>query len=114
MAELDGEPAGALVVGERPEHVHAVDGTELYVELLLSSRRRAGKRIGARLVEHAVGLARERRGGLLRVDCWAGAPRLVACYEDQGFVRDGTFACGAGTGRSSRCASATSRAPRRR
>lgn len=28
---------------------------------------------------------------LLRVDCWAGAPKLVAFYEAQGFVRDGTF-----------------------
>jgi hypothetical protein len=25
---------------------------------------------------------------------WAGAPRLVRFYEDQGFVRDGTFTVG--------------------
>ena len=29
--------------------------------------------------------------GQLRVDCWAGAPKLVGFYEAQGFVRDGTF-----------------------
>jgi GNAT superfamily N-acetyltransferase len=87
----DGVAVGALVVGERPEHVHAAGEPELYVELLLSSRARAGERIGARLVEHAVGLAREAGLPLLRVDCWAGAPRLVAFYEEQGFVRDGTF-----------------------
>ena len=28
---------------------------------------------------------------LLRVDCWAGAPGLVAWYERQGFKRSGTF-----------------------
>jgi GNAT superfamily N-acetyltransferase len=91
MADEGGVPVGALVVGERPQHVHPVDEPELYIELLLSSRARAGERIGARLVEHAVGLARGAGVPLLRVDCWAGAPRLVAFYEEQGFVRDGTF-----------------------
>jgi GNAT superfamily N-acetyltransferase len=91
MAEHEGEAVGALVVGERPDHVHPVDVDELYVELLLSSRRHAGERIGANLVAHARTLAGER---LLRVDCWAGAPRLVRFYEEQGFVRDGTFAVG--------------------
>ena len=62
----DGAVVGALVVGERPEHVHAVDEPELYVELLLSSRARAGERIGARLVGHAValGIEPERRQGV--------------------------------------------------
>ena len=91
MAEDGGAPVGALVVGERPEHVHAVDEPELYVELLLSSRARAGERIGARLVEHAAGLARDAGLPLLRVDCWAGAPKLVGFYGAQGFVKDGTF-----------------------
>ncbi len=91
MAEQDGATAGALVVGERPEHVHPADEPELYVELLLSSRRLAGNRIGARLIMRAIELARERGVELLRVDCWAGAPKLVGFYEDQGFVKDGTF-----------------------
>jgi len=91
MAEDGGAPVGALVVGERSEHVHAVDEPELYVELLLSARARAGERIGARLVEHAVALASGAGLPLLRVDCWAGAPGLVAFYEAQGFERDGTF-----------------------
>ena len=94
MAEDDGAVAGALVVGERPEHVHPVAEPELYVELLLSSRRLAGRRIGARLLEHAAALAREAGAALLRVDCWAGAPALVAFYERQGFVPGGTFDAG--------------------
>ena len=28
---------------------------------------------------------------VLRVDCWAGAPPLVAWYERQGFRRSGRF-----------------------
>ena len=91
MMDDDGVAVGALVVGSRPDHVHPVDEPELYVELLLSSRARAGQRIGARLLEHAVGLARDAGVALLRVDCWAGAPKLVGFYEAQGFVRDGSF-----------------------
>jgi GNAT superfamily N-acetyltransferase len=94
MAEVDGRPAGTMVLGDRPEHVHPVDEPELYVELLLSSRALAGRGIGAALIAHAVELAREARFPLLRVDCWAGAPTLVAFYERQGFVRDGTFDVG--------------------
>ena len=29
---------------------------------------------------------------LLRVNCWAGAPGLVALYERQGFTKTSTFA----------------------
>ena len=35
--------------------------------------------------------ARESGAAVLRVDCWAGAPPLVAWYERQGFERSGTF-----------------------
>jgi GNAT superfamily N-acetyltransferase len=91
MAEFGGAVAGALVVGDAPPYVRAIEGPELYVELLLSSRRLAGRRIGARLLEHAVGLARDQGAAVLRVDCYAGAPKLVAFYEQQGFVRDGSF-----------------------
>ena len=95
MAEEDGgRVAGALVVGVRPEHVHPVEEPELYVELLLSSRALAGRGIGAALIAHAVSLARDAGVPLLRVDCWAGAPALVAFYERQGFIRDGTFDVG--------------------
>lgn len=91
VAELDGEPVGALVVGERPSHVPPVDVAELYVNLLLTSRRHAGKQLGARLVEAAVAEARAADRAVLRVDCWAGAPTLIAWYQRQGFTPAGTF-----------------------
>ncbi len=91
VAELDGEPVGVLVVGERPSHVPAVDVAELYVNLLLTSRRHAGKQIGSRLVELAIDEARAADRAMLRVDCWAGAPTLVAWYQRQGFTRSDTF-----------------------
>jgi hypothetical protein len=43
------------------------------------------------LVRRAVEEARAGGIPLLRVDCWAGAPPLVAWYERQGFTRSGTF-----------------------
>jgi GNAT superfamily N-acetyltransferase len=91
IAERDGEPLGALIVGARPPHVEPIDRSELYIELLISSRRHAGNGIGARLVRLADELAVERGVEVLRVDCWAGAPTLVGFYEAQGFTRSGTF-----------------------
>jgi GNAT superfamily N-acetyltransferase len=114
MMEDEGSSVGALVVGERPPHVHPVDEPELYVELVLSSRARAGERIGARLVEHAVGLAESAGVPLLRVDCWAGAPRLVESTRRRASCATGPSTCAGGSVRSSRCASATSRGRSRR
>jgi GNAT superfamily N-acetyltransferase len=94
MAERDGAPVGALVVGSHPPHVEPIEAPELYVELLVSSRAHAGSRIGARLVRLARDIAVERGADVLRVDCWAGAPSLVAWYERQGFRRSGTFDVG--------------------
>jgi GNAT superfamily N-acetyltransferase len=94
MAERDGEPVGAVIVGAHPPHVEPIERSELYVELLISSRRHAGNAIGARLVRFADDLAVRRGVEVLRVDCWAGAPTLVAWYEAQGFTRAGTFDVG--------------------
>src|SRR3954454_3237666 len=38
IAERDGEPLGALIVGARPHHVEPIDRSELYIELLISPR----------------------------------------------------------------------------
>ena len=91
IAELDGVPVGALIVGARHPHVPPIDRPERYVELLISSRAHAGEDIGGRLVRHADALAAAAGVPVVRVDCWAGAPSLVAWYERQGFVRAGTF-----------------------
>lgn len=91
VARSEGEDVGALIVGHAPPHVPAIDEAELYIELLLVSRRFAGRRIGERLVERAVAEARAWGVATVRVDCWAGAPTLVAWYEARGFTRAGTF-----------------------
>ena len=91
IAVLDGQDVGALVVGQAPAHVPAIAQPELYIELLLVSRRFAGRQIGERLVERAVAEARVRGLAIVRVDCWAGAPTLVAWYEARGFQRTQTF-----------------------
>jgi GNAT superfamily N-acetyltransferase len=93
MAEREGEPVGVVIVGAHPPHVEPIERSELYVELLISSRRHAGNAIGARLVRFADDLAVRRGVEVLRVDCW-GAPTLVAWYEAQGFTRAGTFDVG--------------------
>jgi len=92
IAEEDGEPVGALVLGRRPAWVPPVPEVERYVQALVSSRRHAGRGVGAALLAHAREEAREGGAELLRVDCWEGAPALVAWYERQGFARAGTFA----------------------
>src|SRR5579875_477403 len=91
VAELDGEPVGALIVGDAPDYVPPASEPELYVILVLTSRRHRGRQIGARLIEAAVEEARAAGAVTLRVDCWAGAPSLVAWYERQGFAPCGTF-----------------------
>jgi GNAT superfamily N-acetyltransferase len=91
IAERAGTVVGAVIVGSAPEYVPPSDRVESYVLLLLTSRQHAGQQIGTRLVEHAVMEARQRGCVRLRVDCWAGAPSLVAWYERNGFQRSGTF-----------------------
>jgi ribosomal protein S18 acetylase RimI-like enzyme len=94
VGEIEGTPVAALVVGIAPLYVPPPDVSELYINLLISSRRHAGNGIGSRLVRHAVAEAREREVEQLRVDCWAGAPSLVRWYRDQGFVPTATFDVG--------------------
>jgi len=91
IAEHDGQPVGALAVGDAPAYAPSVYRPELYIILLLTSRQHAGQRIGDVLVRRAIGEARAANRELLRVDCWSGAPDLVRWYEAQGFKRTQTF-----------------------
>ncbi|MFC9257723.1 GNAT family N-acetyltransferase [Amycolatopsis thailandensis] len=86
IAEIGGEAAGAIILGDRFPHVSPVDEPEIYLGLLLTSRRFTGHRVGSRLIEFALAEARERGIGLVRVDCWAGGDGdLQRYYESQGF-----------------------------
>jgi GNAT superfamily N-acetyltransferase len=89
IAELDGEAVGALIVNSSPmPYVPPLDEPELYVRLLIASRRRKGQRIGSWLIDFARAEAKRRGIGLLRVDCYASEDEaLVRYYEGQGFTR---------------------------
>jgi GNAT superfamily N-acetyltransferase len=91
IAENGNEPVGALIIGDAPSYVDPVPEPELYVILVLTSRRHAGRGYGSILVAHARALAVAAGARVVRVDCWAGAPALVAWYERQGFAPAGTF-----------------------
>jgi GNAT superfamily N-acetyltransferase len=91
VAESDGEPVGVLVVGSAPAYAPPAPVPELYIILLISSRRLIGRGIGGALIGRAIELAYERRAEVLRVDCWAHAPGLVRWYEKQGFTRSSRF-----------------------
>ncbi|WP_027928558.1 GNAT family N-acetyltransferase [Amycolatopsis benzoatilytica] len=87
MAEVGGKPAGALVLGRVMPYAPQVDEPELYVRLLITSRRFAGHRVGSRLLRHSMDEAKRRGIELVRVDCWAGGDGdLPRYYQSQGFT----------------------------
>jgi GNAT superfamily N-acetyltransferase len=94
----DGDVAGVLVVSEeQPKNVPSVpDGErDLYVNFLITSRRRSGEGLGALLIDRARAEATERGIDLIRVDCWAGEDgSLVRVYERYGFTRVEPFLVG--------------------
>jgi|SRR3954447_6208340 GNAT superfamily N-acetyltransferase len=87
---------GALVITEvPPAYVPAVAERELYVNLLLVSRRHSGRGVGAALIGRTKQEAAARGIGLIRVDCWAGEDgSLVRVYERYGFSRVREFTVG--------------------
>ncbi|MFC5288891.1 GNAT family N-acetyltransferase [Actinokineospora guangxiensis] len=93
VGEVDGEAVGALVLGgPPPTWIPPVDEPEVYLQLLVTSRRHQGTRVGARMLEFAREQAWESGVSLLRVDCWAGGGgRLVDYYTGQGFTPTETF-----------------------
>lgn len=91
VQEVGAKVVGALVVGSSPEYVSRPAQPELYVMLVITSRRWAGHSLGSQLIEHAETLASQRGLSVLRVDCWAGAPDLVGWYESQGFAKTENF-----------------------
>ena len=75
MLERDGVIVGALEVGRPSKNVNALDVPELYIRLVLTSRRCSGDKLGDLLIEEALDLARRQGAVVVRVDCWAGHPR---------------------------------------
>ena len=91
VLEKRGRVVGALDVGGRPEYAQPIDASELYIRLVLTSRTEAGRSFGRTLIERAVELAQGQGAEMMRVDCWAGAPGLVAWYEGFGFACSQAF-----------------------
>jgi GNAT superfamily N-acetyltransferase len=95
IAEIDGTPVGAMVLGTAPPYVHPAREPELYLLVFITDRRYAGRGVGRVLLDRA---AVEAVGGgtpLLRVDCWAGGDgELVRYYEGAGFTPTERFTVG--------------------
>jgi GNAT superfamily N-acetyltransferase len=100
LAEVDGAPVGVLITDDKPgEGVEPIDEPELYVRLLLTSRRFAGRDIGTQLLAYARSLAAGQGVALVRVDCHrADDESLIRYYERNGFVRTYPFTVGEWTG----------------
>jgi GNAT superfamily N-acetyltransferase len=87
LATVGGEVAGAirfqledpLFWPDRPE------GEAAFVHRLVVRRAFKGRGVATALLEWAVGHARARGRGLLRLDCDADRPKLRALYESCGF-----------------------------
>lgn len=95
IAELDGEPAGCVVVGAPHPYVTPAPEPELYVQALVIDQRFSGRRVGRSLLDWAAEEATRRAVSLLRVDCYAGDDgRLVRYYEQCGFTRAEPFTVG--------------------
>jgi GNAT superfamily N-acetyltransferase len=93
LAEIDGEPAGTLILTPGPgAGIAPAAEPEQYVHWLAADSRFAGRGVGAALLAHAAEKTRRQGIGLLRVDCYAGGDgRLVTYYEQQGFTRTETY-----------------------
>jgi ribosomal protein S18 acetylase RimI-like enzyme len=98
IAERGGEALGMVVLGAAPAYAELVSEPELYLQALVTSRAHAGEDIGGALVRRAYDEAEAAGIELVRVDCWAGAPRLVRWYEEQGFTVTSRFRVGAWEG----------------
>lgn len=92
----DGTVLGVIVItGQHQEYIPAVDEPEVYVNLLLTSRRHRGRGVGAALLDRARAEAAERGVDLLRVDCYAGGDgKLIRYYESMGFTPVREFTVG--------------------
>lgn len=96
IARLDGVVAGAMALaGQAPDYVPPAAEPELYIDLIVTARRYAGRGIGKALLDFARFQAEQRGVSLLRVDCWAGGEgALPAYYQRAGFTPGTAFKVG--------------------
>ena len=96
IAEVDNQPAGAMLLNATPmPYVEPAGEPELYIRLLVTSRKQKGQGIGGDLVSFARDEAKRRGIDLLRVDCYGGDDQsLVRFYESAGFTRAFSFTVG--------------------
>ncbi len=89
IASVDGEPLGAMAVGQATPYAPPATEPELYVVALVARHHSGAGRV---LLGCADAVARELGVHLLRVDCYAGGDQeLVGFYESAGFTRADTF-----------------------
>ena len=89
----DGSVAGFMELETgTPDYIASLIGPAAsaegaYVHSLVARKSPPASGAGAALLGHAETLARAANKSCLRLNCWAGNPRLIAYYESQGFAR---------------------------
>ena len=92
LAEIGPDPVGALIVSDfPPPYVPAASEPDLYIDLLLVSRRHAGRRIGSALLDYARTECRNRGRTLCSSIAGPGGRELVRYYERAGFTPTDAF-----------------------
>lgn len=92
IAERHGVAVAGMVLGEAMPYVPPATEPEVYVQVLIGSRRPESRGAGTVLLTHAERVACERGVNLLRVDCFAGNDgRLVDYYVRCGFTPTEAF-----------------------
>jgi GNAT superfamily N-acetyltransferase len=90
LAEVAGALAGTITLQEAEDPVWAgLPSEAIYVHCLAVRREFAGHGMGRQLLQWAEQLARTRGRPFVRLDCWAGNPKLCSYYEEAGFVSRG-------------------------
>ncbi len=77
--------AGCLLTRLGPPQWEGREAAAAYLERLTVARNFSGRGLSRAIVEACEDLARKKRLGALRLDCWAGNETLKALYRGQGF-----------------------------
>jgi RimJ/RimL family protein N-acetyltransferase/GNAT superfamily N-acetyltransferase len=86
VAEREGQPVGAMVLGDAPDYAPPAIGRELYVVALVAARTPCARGAGRALLIEAEREAAARGVPTLRLDCFAGNDgALVRYYQGAGF-----------------------------